>query len=66
MSESDWGTIKAACRVIGGSECPVHPSTYYRGVKAGIYPAPVRVSPGVSRVPMRKLRDSLEQLMEHI
>jgi hypothetical protein len=43
-------TIKEACRQIGGDDSPIHPSTYYRGVKAGLYPPPARVSPNISRV----------------
>ena len=34
---------------------PIHPATYYRGVKRGIYPAPVHPSPNVSSVDMDKL-----------
>ena len=29
----NWGTIQRACADIGGTK-PVHPSTYYRGVRA--------------------------------
>jgi hypothetical protein len=31
------GTVLEACKVIGGESKPVHPSTYYRGVKKGRY-----------------------------
>jgi hypothetical protein len=48
------GTIKAACKVIGGDK-PVHPSTFYRGVKLGIYSAPFHPSPNTSRVDLDKL-----------
>jgi hypothetical protein len=48
------GTIKAACAVVGGDR-PIHPSTFYRGVKLGIYPAPFHPSPNCSRVDMDKL-----------
>jgi hypothetical protein len=43
------GSIEAACKLIGGDK-PIHPGTFYRGVKRGIYPAPFRASPNVSRV----------------
>ena len=33
-------TVKQACRILGGDEAPIAPCTYYRGVKAGRYPAP--------------------------
>jgi hypothetical protein len=50
MSElPDHISIKAACRLIGGDK-PIHPATYYRGARAGIYPAPFHPSPGISRV----------------
>jgi hypothetical protein len=38
-----------ACRMVGGTK-PVHPSTYYRGVRAGRYAAPEHPSPNISRV----------------
>ena len=53
VSESDVPeliTIKEACADIGGKAKPVHPSTFYRGVRLGIYPAPVHPAPNVSRV----------------
>ncbi len=42
-------SIEQACKDIGGDK-PVHPSTYYRGVRKKIYPPPVHPSPNVSRV----------------
>ena len=42
-------TIEEMCREIGGSK-PISKATYYRGVKAGRYPAPERISPGLVRV----------------
>jgi len=48
------GSIEAACKLIGGDK-PIHPVTYYRGVKRGIYPAPFRASPNSSRVDLDKL-----------
>ena len=57
-------TIKGACRIIGGDERPIHPSTYYRGVAAGRYPAPIRVSPKISRVDKVKLLEALDRLAD--
>jgi hypothetical protein len=48
------GTIEAACRLIGGDK-PIHPVTYYRGVKRGIYPAPFRAGLNISRVDLDEL-----------
>lgn len=62
--DDEWLDIPAACAVIGGNR-PVHPSTYYRGVKAGIYPAPEKRGRNISRVRGSKLQASLRQLAEH-
>jgi hypothetical protein len=56
----DWITIRAACRIVGGDEKPIHPSTYYRGVAVGRYPAPEHPSPGIARVRLSKLVKALE------
>ena len=42
-------TIEEKCREIGGSK-PISKATYYRGVKAGLYPPPETISPGLVRV----------------
>jgi hypothetical protein len=47
-------TVEAACKIIGGDK-PIHRTTFYRGVKAGIYPAPDRVGLNTSRVNTKKL-----------
>jgi hypothetical protein len=47
--EPELITVEEKCREIGGSK-PISKATYYRGVKAGIYPAPERISPGLVRV----------------
>ena len=49
-TEIDFIDLDETCRTIGGNKKPVHPSTYYRGVKKGIYPPPDHPSPGISRV----------------
>jgi hypothetical protein len=59
--EIDFIDIGETCRTIGGVEKPVHPSTYYRGVKAGIYPPPDHPSPGISRVNRPKLVAALRK-----
>jgi hypothetical protein len=57
------GSIEAACRLIGGDK-PVSPSTYYRGVARGIYPAPIKVSPNVSRVDLDKVAAAIRAATE--
>lgn len=41
-------TMREVCALFGGSR-PIDPSTLYRGIKAGRYPAPIKVGPGSSR-----------------
>jgi hypothetical protein len=55
-----FGSIEAACKLIGGDK-PISPSTYYRGVARGIYPAPRKVAPNVSRVDLDVLAESLRE-----
>ncbi|WP_095087620.1 helix-turn-helix transcriptional regulator [Mesorhizobium sophorae] len=49
-NDDDNITLEVACQVIGGRHSPIHKATYYRGVKAGIFPKPHHPSPGISRV----------------
>jgi hypothetical protein len=58
-------SIEEACRIIGGNESPVHPSTFYRGVRNGIYPAPVHPSPNVSRVVVSELAAAIRARIEN-
>jgi predicted DNA-binding transcriptional regulator AlpA len=62
MDDDEMLTIKAACEYLGGNR-PIDPSTYYRGVKNGIYPAPVKVGPNTSRVSKNSLRSVRDQLI---
>ncbi len=61
--DEEFGTVKQACRIIGGDR-PIDASTYYRGVKAGRYPAPIKVAPNIARVPLRRLRTRLREMIE--
>jgi predicted DNA-binding transcriptional regulator AlpA len=45
----DLVDVREACRTLGGVETPLDPSTFYRGIAAGIYPAPLKVSRQSSR-----------------
>lgn len=38
-----------ACRVLGGAECPINPSTLWRWVKAGRISPPLKIGPGTVR-----------------
>ena len=37
----------AVCRLIGGTR-PINPATLWRGVKAGRYPRPLKISPNAN------------------
>jgi predicted DNA-binding transcriptional regulator AlpA len=54
-------SIKAACSKIGGDK-PISPATYYRGVKRGMYPKPIKVSLNSVRVNEADLDDALIQI----
>jgi predicted DNA-binding transcriptional regulator AlpA len=41
--------ITEACRFFGGGSSPLHPTTLYKGIKAGKYPPPLKQGPGTSR-----------------
>ncbi len=47
-TDTELLTMREVCRLFGGSR-PIDASTLYRGVKAGRYPAPIKVGPGSSR-----------------
>jgi hypothetical protein len=64
VAPPNFGTIAAACRMIGGDK-PVHPSTFYRGVRAGRYSPPVHPAPKVSRVDLDKLAADLRALTDN-
>ncbi|MGQ2909355.1 MAG: helix-turn-helix transcriptional regulator [Aliihoeflea sp.] len=38
-----------ACKIIGGSETPIHRSTLWRGINAGRFPKPLKIGPGTNR-----------------
>jgi len=54
-------TVGAACRIVSHDK-PIHSSTYYRGVKDGIFPAPIKIGRKLSRVRVGDLRKALHAL----
>jgi hypothetical protein len=60
----DMITVDEACAIVGGRSKPIDRSTYYRGVRNGIYPAPIKVSPNIARVRRRQLLQSIERRLE--
>ncbi|WP_202913263.1 helix-turn-helix transcriptional regulator [Acuticoccus sediminis] len=59
--EDDLVTAKVACELIGGMMSPITPSTLYRGVKSGRFPAPLKLGAGTSRW----RRSEIVALLEH-
>ena len=49
-----------ACRILGGDEKPLNASTLYRGIKAGRFPAPIKVTTGTSRWRLSDLKKVLD------
>lgn len=64
MTDIEFITIGEACRLVGGEAKPIHAATYYRGVAAGRYPAPVHPSPNIARICKQKLLGALERLID--
>ncbi|RJT28132.1 AlpA family phage regulatory protein [Mesorhizobium waimense] len=48
-TSDDLVPITVACQLIGGRETPITPSTLYKGIKSGRFPAPLKLGPGTSR-----------------
>ena len=46
--EDELLDLKTVCRRIGGTK-PINAATLYRGIRAGRYPAPIKISPNASR-----------------
>jgi hypothetical protein len=56
MSDTDdLVPIVTACRLLGGDETPLNPSTVWRWVKAGRISPPLKIGPGTVRFSRRKL-----------
>jgi len=56
-------TIREGCAIIGGKAKPVHPATFYRGVRDGRYTPPVHPSPGISRLWKKRLLKDLARII---
>lgn len=53
--------VTVACEIIGGRDSPINPSTLYKGIKAGRFPAPVKLGPGTSRWRRSELQAMLDE-----
>jgi predicted DNA-binding transcriptional regulator AlpA len=63
MVLDEFLTIDQACRVIGGKERPISRASYYRGVRAGRYPKPIKISAQLSRVSLAELREAMQAIV---
>lgn len=64
MSDDDVDVLldeKAACRLIGGTK-PINPATLWRGIKAGRYSKPIKISPNGRRWLRREILADLQTL----
>lgn len=59
LHDDDLVDEATACRMIGGSSTPIHRSTWWRGIKEGRYPKPLKVSPSANRWRVGELRNAL-------
>jgi predicted DNA-binding transcriptional regulator AlpA len=55
--------LRATCALIGGSR-PINPATLYRNIRKGIYPSPIKASPGSSRWLRVELEAMLRKMVE--
>jgi predicted DNA-binding transcriptional regulator AlpA len=61
QSDEHWDK-NACCARVGGSR-PIHPATWYRGVRAGRYPKPVKIG-ALSRWLRSEVEACLTQMAE--
>jgi predicted DNA-binding transcriptional regulator AlpA len=57
-------TKKETCRILGGNEKPLDPSTLYRGIKLERFPPPKHPSPGLSRWSKREVLATRRRIIE--
>jgi len=60
QNPDDLLTVQEAGELLGGKSSPLHASTIYRMVRSGALPAPVKVSPGITRWRRGDLLGALE------
>ncbi len=60
---TDLLDLRATCAFIGGNR-PINPATLYRGIRAGRYPAPIKVGPNASRWLRSECETALQAMIE--
>ena len=63
MHRDDLLDRPAVCRYFGGCR-PLNAATLYRGIRAGRYPAPIKVGPGTSRWLRSECEAALQAMIE--
>ncbi|MEI9417559.1 helix-turn-helix transcriptional regulator [Mesorhizobium sp. Cs1321R2N1] len=61
LSDNDLVDEATACRLIGGSSTPIHRSTLWRGINAGRYPKPLKISASTNRWRVSELAAVVEK-----
>ena len=63
-ADDDLLDIRAVCRLFGGTR-PLNPSTVYKGIKRGVFPAPIPVGgPHTSRWLRSECEAALAQIID--
>ena len=65
FNDSDLITTAVACRILGGDESPVHPSTVWRWVKAKRISPPLKIGPGTVRFRRSVLIAERDQVVKY-
>jgi hypothetical protein len=55
--------VAETCRFFGGTNGPLHPTTLYKGIKAGRYPKPIKLGPMTSRWVLGHCRTALMKII---
>lgn len=61
MPTDDLLDTRAVCKFFGGTK-PLDPATLYRGIIAGRYPKPFRISPRRNRWHLEECKEALKVL----
>lgn len=62
MDDPDLLDLYAACAFIGGSR-PINPATLWRGVKAGRFAKPIKISAQAVRWRRRELQADIDRMI---
>lgn len=60
----DLMDARETCRFFGGATKPIDMSTLYRGIKAGIYPAPIKFTVKMARWRRSECEAALQKMID--